>query len=339
LLGVEGIIQRESGTYRLLFLLEPRLNQDGSTEFGPYAYRSNAAQYFNLLWPLCLGYWWILQRHSTDRTKSQNGLLFCVALMAACPIISTSRGGALVSAGMLLLTLIYLAGTIYRSSHSTRPQPFIKSARSIRQLPPKAPVASSPPSDHRSEVVTAGIPVPSAPAHRATTGPLLLFLGATLALGLGLGWQSLAPRMAQFDEGLAGRTELHNAPLQMAGDYPLYGTGPGTYASVFQLYRFSEKVIWFEQVHDDWLETRITFGWLGFGALVAALGVVALRGFFSGGLRGLQPLKFFGWVSLGGCLLHARFDFPLQIHSTLFLFLAVCAILLNLGRGPGDSHL
>ena len=164
-----------------------------------------------------------------------------------------------------------------------------------------------------------------------------MFLGTTLALGLGLGWNSLAPRMAQIDDGFAGRSALHDAPLQMAADYPLYGTGPGTYASVFQLYRFSENVIWYEQVHDDWLETRITFGWLGLGELLAALAVIALRGFFSGGLRDLQPLKFFGWVSLGGCLLHARFDFPFQIHSTLFLFLTICAILFNLGRGQGNS--
>jgi len=123
----------------------------------------------------------------------------------------------------------------------------------------------------------------------------------------------------------------------MSGDYPLFGTGPGTFATVFQLYRYSEGVHWEEQVYDDWLEIRITFGWLGFGIMLAALAVTALRGFFPGGLRGLRPLVFFAWMALGGCLLHARFDIPFQIHSILLLFLAICAILLNLGRASGAS--
>jgi hypothetical protein len=40
---------------------------------------------------------------------------------------------------------------------------------------------------------------------------------------------------------------------------------------MFQLYRFSDEVYWPEQLHNDWLETRITFGWLGFLMLLAAL--------------------------------------------------------------------
>jgi NADH:ubiquinone oxidoreductase subunit 6 (subunit J) len=38
------------------------------------------------------------------------------------------------------------------------------------------------------------------------------------------------------------------------------------------------------------------------------------------------------WVALGGCLLHARYDFPFQIHSILFLFLVLCAILFTLSH-------
>jgi hypothetical protein len=37
-------------------------------------------------------------------------------------------------------------------------------------------------------------------------------------------------------------------------------------------------------------------------------------------------------VALGGCLLHARFDFPLQMYSILLLFLALCAVLFSLSR-------
>ena len=38
------------------------------------------------------------------------------------------------------------------------------------------------------------------------------------------------------------------------------------------------------------------------------------------------------WLAIVGCLFHAKFDFPLQIHSILVLFLTVCAILSSPGR-------
>ena len=295
ILALECILQRESGTDKLLFVLTPHLNQGGVSQFGPYAYRSNAAQYFNLIWPLTLGFWLALHRAARGRPGPHHALLASAALMAACPIISTSRGGALVSAGMLLLTLAFLAFAARRTATAD-------------QLAPASP-------------------------GRPATGPLVLCLGTALLLGLGFGWHALAPRMEQIGEGYDGRQALYAAAAPMARDYPLYGTGPGTYATVFQLYRFSEKISWNEQVHDDWLETRITFGWLGLVLLLAALALTVLRGFLPGGVRGQPSLATFAWLALGGCLVEARYDFPFQVHSTLFMFLLLCALLLNLGRG------
>jgi hypothetical protein len=38
------------------------------------------------------------------------------------------------------------------------------------------------------------------------------------------------------------------------------------------------------------------------------------------------------WLSLAGCLVEARWDFPFQIYSIVFLVLALCAIAANLTR-------
>ena len=40
------------------------------------------------------------------------------------------------------------------------------------------------------------------------------------------------------------------------------------------------------------------------------------------------------WLALAGCLVHARYDFPFQVHSIVFLFLVLCAILFVLTRRP-----
>jgi hypothetical protein len=120
----------------------------------------------------------------------------------------------------------------------------------------------------------------------------------------------------------------------MAADYPLFGTGPGTFESVFQLYRPAINTYWPAQLHNDWLETRITFGWLGSGLIALALAVVALRGFAPGGRAGGRQFFILIWLAVAGCLAHARFDFPFQMHSVVFLFLVLCAILFNLTRRP-----
>jgi hypothetical protein len=49
LLAIEGLMQRAEGGNKLLWLIVPRYNRDPESQFGPYAYRANAAQYFNLL--------------------------------------------------------------------------------------------------------------------------------------------------------------------------------------------------------------------------------------------------------------------------------------------------
>ena len=299
-LGLEAIVQRASGSSKLLFLVQPHVNPDGISQFGPYAYRANAAQYFNLLWPLCLGFWWTLQRAGGRRARSQHWLLLCAAIMAACPVISTSRGGALVAAGILILALIYLA------------------CMSLFSFSGRAADGSF---------------------RWGTAGLLVLFLAVTLSLGWYFGWSSLAPRMEQIGEGYQVREEMYEAARPMTKDYPLFGTGPGTFATVFQLYRFSDETYWPEQLHNDWLETRITFGWFGFILLLAALACVALRWHTpGGGICGSRRLVVLAWLGLGGALVHALFDFPFQIHSTLLLFLVICAILFSLSRNSGASR-
>jgi O-Antigen ligase len=295
LLGVEGIAQRLQGGGKLLFLVKPRVNPGADTQFGPYAYRANASSYFNLLWPVCLGFWWTLNRSFDLKSKAHHWVLVGCAVMAACPIISTSRGGALVTVGIAVMAAFFLLAT-----------DFLLAAH--RQH------------DRRTRGVT--------------QAGLLLFFAGALALGFALGWKTLKPRMDQLSEGFDTRQQMYELARPMADDYPLFGTGPGTFESVFQLYRTSTDTYWPAQLHNDWLETRITFGWLGSGLIALAFVVVVLRWFAHGGIHGGRRFIILIWLGLAGCLVHARYDFPFQIHSIVFLFLVLCAILFTLTRRP-----
>jgi len=107
LVAFQGILQQSSGTAKLLWFKVASNNRAASAQFGPYNYRSNAAQLFNLIWPAALGLWWHLQlRRPTQR---HHWLLPCVMLLIAGPLVSLSRAGVAVAlvqlfaCGLLLL--------------------------------------------------------------------------------------------------------------------------------------------------------------------------------------------------------------------------------------------
>jgi O-antigen ligase len=198
--------------------------------------------------------------------------------MASCPIISTSRGGAVVAVAMAVAAASMLIFAMRR----------------------------------RHPLVRFG---------------MALFFAAAFALGAYVGGDQLVERMGTFDTNLAGREASYDTARDMARDYPLFGVGPGAFGPMFQLYRASFTDYWPAQLHNDWLETRITFGWAGSFLIGLAFLTVLVRWFASGGIPTGWQFVLLLWLALAGCLTHARWDFPFQIYSILFLFLLLCAIL------------
>ncbi len=292
-LAIQGLMQRVEGGNRLLWLVEPHIGKTADFQFGPYAYRSNAAQYFNLLWPAVLGFWWagvssLRRLRAAARSARQNRLavlLPCAMIMAICPLVSSSRGGAIVLVGSLIMAGGILLQAQWRKSWQTK----------------------------------AG---------------LLLGLAGVVGGGALLGWQTLAPRMEMLHQGYEGREGLYVAGRYMAQDNARFGTGPGTFETMYQLYRRGGMgdEDWLAQMHNDWLETLITFGRVGVAPIFLTLLLVLTHWFWGAGIYGNKNFVMLLWVALGGCLIHAAFDFPLQVHSVLTLFLVLCAVLSCLTR-------
>src|SRR5579862_3740825 len=128
LLGGEGIVQRLSGSCELLFLVKPEIHQEAQEQFASYAYRANAGQYFNLLWPVCLGFWWV--RSQLNGKYARNSVpLLCAVVMAACPIISGARGAALVDLALLLVAILILTTCLWRRSAIPRNKKWVASTQ------------------------------------------------------------------------------------------------------------------------------------------------------------------------------------------------------------------
>jgi hypothetical protein len=293
LLGLEGMIQRMDGTPLLLFIQRTHDNPEALAQFGPYAYRSNAAQYFNMLWPVSLGLWWTLERSARRKVSRRDAfgigtrhcLLLCAMMMAACSIISASRVGAALAVAILTLSAVILW-----------------SAQSKEDVKTRIAIAAG--------------------------------LAGVLGFSALLGWENLGPRLTgrEFEVGLRIRNSIYDMARPMASDCPLFGTGPGTFEPLFQFYRPNPEEYWPAQLHDDWLETLITFGWMGCALILTALCVVLLHWFVAHGIYAKPSLAALFWTALAGCLVYARYDFPFQIYSVLFLFLVLCAALFSLSH-------
>ena len=285
LLAVESIAQRLSGTSKLLWLVEPRIHKDAFTQLGPYAYRSNGAQYLNLVWPVCLGFWWTLRRELRHRGPSASRrqarrthlLLVGALLMATTALISGSRAGAAVAVGGAVIATVILL------------------IRSRRQ-----PVA-----------VKVGV---------------LVFFAAMLATAIYIGSGEIGKRFQSFSEDYDSRDAIYETGRRIHQEFPWFGTGPGTLEAVFQMYRSTDEY-WPAQLHNDWLETLLTFGWVGSLPIALAFACAFGRWFLPGGIYSNWRMTALIWLALAGCMAHARYDFPFQIYSILLLFLLLCAIL------------
>lgn len=120
LLASVGFLQRADNTSDLLWILKSRSGKSPDSVFGPWSYRSNAAQYFNIVWPVCLGLWlWVqeLAYRSADLRKArfdgpQLLLVPVFVLIASAPVVSGSRGSALIGGfAFCVAVLLVLLGS------------------------------------------------------------------------------------------------------------------------------------------------------------------------------------------------------------------------------------
>ena len=286
-LALECILQRiYFGDYqgKLIFLIEPVINRENLLQFGPFSYRSNAASYLNLIWPIALGLFLQLCKENLEVRKLPIGngkellLIPCVIICATTPIISASRGGAIISILLLFITLILML--------------FIK-----------------------------------------TRSNFLGFCHAFVLLGgLGMayyfGWDKLASRLNNIliDE-LSGRTIIYDKSLKMIEEYGYYGSGPGSFETIFQ-FEVDEAVnSWASWAHNDYLEFYLTFGIIGFSIMCCVFILLIFKAALNFFYYTIQKLlTFFVGLSLFGVFTHAAGDFPLQTHSILILICILGAI-------------
>ena len=135
-------------------------------------------------------------------------------------------------------------------------------------------------------------------------------------------------KKAPEDKNLQGRIVVWRHTIQMIADYPLLGSGPGTYATIFTRYQPPLTNLRYYMAHNDYLHfvsetglpVLVIMGWLiivcyrfGFYKLTHPSRLV--RGSTLGALSGISAL-----------LLYSVSDFNLHIPANAVLFSVLAAI-------------
>ncbi|MDA7631447.1 O-antigen ligase family protein [Verrucomicrobia bacterium] len=124
---------------------------------------------------------------------------------------------------------------------------------------------------------------------------------------------------------MSSRDRIYEDSLRMAKDYRMLGCGSGAWGTVYFLYHDADEV-WDAWVHCDWLEYWINFGFFGTipGFVLLILTSISFKA--KSGITSHAWMHTALNLAITGCLLHALFDFPLQVISIMHLFVILCAV-------------
>ena len=155
-------------------------------------------------------------------------------------------------------------------------------------------------------------------------------------VGAWFGIDEVVQRLENTSTNSESRDEVVRDTLTMIRDYPLVGTGGGTYEISFLRYKGSDISIYYHHAHNDYLEFLAEYGVIGMSflvllvtsCLVAAL--LAMRQRNHALLKGMAFASSMGIIAI---LIHSTVDFNLQIPANAALFVALLAL------GPISLHL
>jgi O-antigen ligase len=163
-----------------------------------------------------------------------------------------------------------------------------------------------------------------------------LILGLAILWAIGIGLDAVASRFFSISESISSRTTLWMDTLRIVRDFPLWGTGLGTFTQVFPSYRSFHLEGLVTHAENDLLQLFSEVGLLGGGLMLTLLFFLFLKGCQRvRSLSSRDPQRYIGMGSMVGILallLHSLVERNIQIPANAFLFTFLLAMVHRLGR-------
>jgi len=172
-------------------------------------------------------------------------------------------------------------------------------------------------------------------AVRRLSGRTIAFFASLLVIDLLVvgnffGIEKVAQRIEQTSMDSEERVSVARDALSMLRDFPLTGTGAGSFYAVYPMYTSAVVVTGFTRnAEDDYLQFACEFG-LVFAAVLGAVVLVslwtAIRAQLKRRDRLLQGMSFAATMAIVALLIHSAVDFNLQIPANAAMFVVMLAL-------------
>lgn len=167
---------------------------------------------------------------------------------------------------------------------------------------------------------------------RVSKTNLLVISAVALPLiaGTALGIDRLAKRLEK--SGLTDdRYELRQLAYRMIGDFPVFGSGSGTFRHLYPAYETTpfRNGRMLHHVHNDYLELALETGLIGFSLFAGAISLCVLcvvRAPVSKSDRTIIAIRLGCLGGVVSLLIHSMVDWNLQIPANAYWFTVVLAI-------------
>lgn len=176
-------------------------------------------------------------------------------------------------------------------------------------------------------------------AGKGQLKPLMLGILACAAVAfVAVSFFALGPILERFDTGGAREGRFENWPIiaQAAESYLPVGSGLGSFDAVFRSVEPLERLdsTFFNQAHNEYLETWLEAGLLGVGLVLLFLVWFGRRAWsaWAGGSGTQSDLQRAATVAISIVLVHSIVDYPLRTEALATIFAMCCAILEFAGR-------
>jgi O-antigen ligase len=165
----------------------------------------------------------------------------------------------------------------------------------------------------------------------------ILLIGLALLWAGWIGLDAVIGRFLSAPEDFKMRWMLWGDTLRILKDFPLFGSGLGTFAYIFPMYRTFHVQVFFSHAENDFLQFISDVGSLAFGMLLIAF-IFFLSKAVSR-IRSISPADPQRYIALG-CLIgifalmfHSLVERNIQIPANAFLFTFIFSLALKPGLG------
>lgn len=294
LLGIVGVVQKASGTTKILWFFDLPPGSRFAMPFGPFVYKNHAGAFLFLsLVVTCgiAGWYYLRGLRRFEKSNPASLLGFAAACIAVAIIVSYSRGSTLTTIVFLLVACVLFF---------------------VRQF--------TAPSHLRS--------------HWAVVIIALVLLGTVVrtsyeALRLGESWQRITRVLDGGDVSFRSRIVANQATADMLRDHWKFGIGAGGFQFLFPSYQQKYPEIWtfswdpsrrqyWSHAHNDLLQLPLELGVPGMLLIAAGWlywSTVLVRNYFWS-----DPLSLF--IAFGVLLFtgYSYFDFLFYCPAVLMLW-------------------